>query len=203
MRFVHLTPQPMISRIRKNGIRLGGGRRGRGVYAVPLMLFGQVALTDDDRLIEANARSSTTLWKWLSMTRSRHRHLAAVVFQTSLHHWPAELYVEITSAMGIDWLVRMPAGHTVCSDEDLAHARGRIRAGHSVDLNLTAHSASDLGSILQALQSAGFQTCDRFNESLELVFPAPIDPSLIQWVTPLYRTNQQFKQHRDRPEDDV
>ena len=62
MRFVHLTPQPMISRIRKNGIRLGGGRRGRGVYAVPLMLFGQVALTDDDRLIEADLRSSMTLW---------------------------------------------------------------------------------------------------------------------------------------------
>lgn len=43
MKFVHLTPQPSISRVKRSGIRTGQGRRGSGVYAVPLMLLPQVA----------------------------------------------------------------------------------------------------------------------------------------------------------------
>ncbi len=45
MKFVHLTPQPSISRVKRGGIRTGQGRRGRGVYAVPLMLLPQIAYT--------------------------------------------------------------------------------------------------------------------------------------------------------------
>jgi len=62
MKFVHLTPQPKIARITRNGIRLGIGRRGKGVYAVPLMLMQRISFLDDDAAIEADPRSSTTLW---------------------------------------------------------------------------------------------------------------------------------------------
>lgn len=37
MKFVHLTPKKNIGKILKNGIHLGNGRRGRGVYAMPLI----------------------------------------------------------------------------------------------------------------------------------------------------------------------
>ena len=198
MRFVHLTPQPDIACVKKNGIRFGGGRRGRGVYAVPLMLMEQVSCTDDDRILEADARSSTTLWKWLSTLRHRHRNLAAVVFRTTEQHWPADLYFELPAEIGTEWLVKMPAGHVTCTDAHLDYVQEANIQGFSADLKLTIHSENGLGCVLHALQWGGFKTCDRFDESFEIVFPAAIDASLVQWVTPLYRTNQQFKRDRER-----
>lgn len=212
MRFVHLTPQPRISRIRKSGIRLGGGRRGRGVYAVPLILLEQEAWVRDDRMvdgvphfwrnIESDARTATTLWKWLAGRRGRHRRLAAVVFETRPHHWPASLYLELPPGYPTDWIQRLPPAAVTFSAGDLERIQVAHRRDVFGDLKLIVQDDTALGYVVQALLSAGFKTWSRLDEKFELVFSSPINANLIQWVTPLYRTNQQFKQRRDRQTDD-
>lgn len=46
MKFAHLSTQPNISKIRKSGLHMGDGRRGRGVYAVPLMMLEREGVWD-------------------------------------------------------------------------------------------------------------------------------------------------------------
>lgn len=200
MKFVHLTPQPYIARIRKNGIRFGGGRRGRGVYAVPLMLMEQLTFIQHDRPVETDQRSSSTLWQWLGGRRFWHRNLAAVVFEPSLDHWPAALYLEIPAAVGLDWLTHLNDDVVVVSEGNLDSVREEHCKGYCGDLKLSVQNADATGAVLHALQCAGFRPHDRFSESLEMVFPSPIDPSLIRRIIPLYRSNQKFKRDRHRRE---
>lgn len=198
MKFVHLTPQPKIARVKRNGIRLGRGRRGKGVYAVPLMLMQRLSILDDDTVVEADARSSTTLWQWLSTLRHRHRNLAAVTFTTSADHWPAILYLELKPTIGTDWLQNAQSENINIADEDLQFVRNAHRQKFIADLKVTVGAAASLGRLLHAVQSAGLSTWDRYDETIEVVLPSPVPANLITRITPLYRTNKQFKQNRQR-----
>lgn len=201
MKFVHLTPQPKIARVKRNGIRLGGGRRGKGVYAVPLMLMQRLSSLDEDTVVEADPRSSTTLWHWLSTLRHRHRNLAAVSFKTSADHWPAVLYLELKPAIGTDWLQNVQSDNINIADEDLQFVRDAHQQQFIADLKVIVGAATSLGRLLHAVQSAGLSTWDRYDETIEVIFPSPVPPSLITRITPLYRTNKQFKQDRQRQHD--
>lgn len=195
MKFVHLTPQPNIARIKKSGIHQGSGRRGRGVYAVPLMLFQCVSLTDDDRIIKGDQRSSMTLWHWLSNLRHRHRNLAAVIFETTAVHWPANIYIELKSSIGTNWINNV-SGNLRVVDAELDFVRNSHQQGFCADLRLTVGNASTVGSVLHAVQAAGLTTWNRYDETIEFVFPSNVRPSLIESVIPLYRTNSRFKEDR-------
>lgn len=86
MLFVHLTDVKMVPQTRENGLRLGFGQRGRGLYCVPLIELGTG---------KAGVFSSTgDTWKWLIRGRGARRP-AAVVFSVSDLAWPADLYVSI------------------------------------------------------------------------------------------------------------
>lgn len=202
MKFVHLTPQPKIARVTRNGVRLGSGRRGRGVYAIPLMLMQRISFIDDDTAIEADPRSSTTLWHWLSTLSHRHRNLAAVTFTTSKDHWPATLYLELKPTVGTDWLQNVETDTLNIADADLQFLRDAHRQQFIADLKVTVGTAVDLGKLLRAVQSAGLTTWDRYDETIEIVFPNPVPSKLITRITPLYRTNKQFKQDRQRHHED-
>lgn len=119
MKFVHLTPQPKIARVRRSGIRFGSGRRGRGVYAVPLMLMQCVTFMDDETQIPSEPRSSTTLWQWLSSLDHRRRNLAAVTFSTTADHGPADLHIELNSTIGTDWLSQIDSEAATVINSDL------------------------------------------------------------------------------------
>ena len=186
----------MIARVRRNGIRLGNGRRGKGVYAVPLMLMQRISFIDDDTTIEADPRSSTSLWHWLSTLSSRHRNLAAVTFTTSSDHWPATLYLELKPDIGTDWLQNIETDTVNITDENLQFLRDAHRQQYMADLKVTVKTAVGLGKLLSAVQSAGLTTWDRYDETIEIIFPNPISSNLITRITPLYRTNKQFKQDR-------
>ena len=201
MKFVHLTSQPNIGRVKRSGIRTGNGRRGRGVYAVPLMMMEQVALVDEDEIIAANPRSSTTLWRWLRKLKSRHSHVAAIIFRTTSDHWPAKLYVELRPITGIEWLSDIDAQDATAADADIAFVRQIHSWGFIADFKLSVKSPNGLGKIMHAIHSRGHRTLDCYDESVEVVFPAPIPPHLIEQVTPFYRTNKQFKQKRERQHD--
>lgn len=201
MKFVHLTPQPSISRVKRSGIRTGHGRRGRGVYAVPLMLLPQVAYIDDETFVAADPRSSTTLWTWLASLRCRHRNLAVVTFRTTPDHWPADLYIELKAGVGTDWLSTVDPELAFIAEEDLQFVRKAHSQGFVADLKLSVRNEAALGKILHTVQSHGFGTLDQYDESIEIIFSSLIPSKLIDRVTPLYRTNINFKESRDQDRD--
>jgi hypothetical protein len=198
MKFVHLTPQPSIARVKQNGIRFGSGRRGRGVYAVPLMFLEQVSHINSDTVMPAQPRSSTTLWRWLATSKRRHSHVAAIIFQTTAAHWPANLYIELRAETGTDWLTNIDPRSVTVANDDLQWVRDAHSQGWAADLQLLIHNTSGLGKVLQMIQSCGHTTLDRRDESIEIVFPSAVAPNLIERITPLYRTNKQFKLARKR-----
>ncbi len=179
---------------------------------MPLMLLEQEAWVRDERTIDgvkhfwrniqSDPRTATTLWKWLSGRRKWHRHFAAIIFETRPHHWPAYLYIELPPDFGTDWIRNLFLGTESYDADSLLRIEAAHRQGLRGDLKLTIQDESILGKVVQSLLAAGFKTWDRMDEKFELVFPSPIDAGLIQWVTPLYRTNQQFKQRRERTQDD-
>ncbi len=198
MKFVHLIPQPKISRVKRSGIKLGSGRRGKGVYAVPLMLMQRISLLDDDTIVESDLRSSVTLWHWLSQVRHRHRNLAAIAFTTIADHWPAALHLELKPTVGTDWLQNVETNAFYIGDEDLQFVRDAHRQHFIADLEVTVQTAIGLGKLLHAVQSAGLTTWDQYDETIEIVFPKPVPSNLLARITPLYRTNKRFKQDRRR-----
>jgi hypothetical protein len=198
MKLVHLTSQPSISRVKRRGIRAGNGRRGRGVYAVPLILMQRVAFIDDESILPSDSRSSATLWKWLAGCRNRHRNVAAIVFRTTSEHWPADLYIELKAATGTEWLIGIRSDEATVTDADLQFVRDAHCQSSIADLKLSVQNETGLGKVLHAVQSYGHTTWDRYDESIEIIFPAPVPSNLIDSVTPFYRTNKQFKQDRER-----
>ena len=197
MKFVHLTPQPSIARVKRNGIRFGNGRRGRGVYAVPLMFMDQVSYIDHT-FVPMAPRSSITLWQWLSTLSSRHRHVAAIIFETTAEHWPAQLYLELQPEIGTDWLTDIDPNCITVTDADLQLVRNDHSQERESTLKLLIHNTAGMGRVLHAIQLCGHATEDRHDESIEIVFPSAVAASSIERVTPLYRTNKQFKLNRVR-----
>ncbi len=198
MKFVHLTSQSNIGRIKRTGLRCGRGRRGRGVYAVPLMLLQRVSFANDDAVLPADPRSSINLWQWLRESDHRHRNLAAIVFSTSSVHWPADLYVELNPSIGTDWVKKIDSQNAGAKQADLQFVRHAHQQNFFADLKLEVQNASGIGHVLQAMQSHGYETRDRYDESLEIVFPSSVPSKLIHSIRPLYRTSKQRKRDRER-----
>jgi hypothetical protein len=202
MKFVHLTPQPNIGRIKRNGIHLGGGRRGRGVYAVPLMLMEQRMSLDDDRQLHTVPRPLTTLWQWLSEYASRHRNLAAVIFEDSKQHWPLALHMQLHRDIGYDWLLDMPLACAPANAEAMVDVREARAKGYCLDLKLSVADAKTLGTVMHQLQSRDYRPLAKYDDDFELVLPAGVPSRSIERIVPLYRTNKRFvrerEQHRGR-----
>ena len=199
MRFVHLTPQPVIGRVKRSGIRQGGGRRGRGVYAVPLMEMAGMAISPGGAVRDVTSISTVKLWQWLRRWgRHRHRHLAAVIFRVGQIHWPADLYLEVSPEVGTDWLDTAGIEEEVVASDDREFVRNANRGGAIADLKVTAHKASDIGRVLAGFKAAGHRVQVGFDESIEVVFRSPVPPRMIERIVPLYRSNRQFQRARTK-----
>lgn len=198
MKFVHLTEQPLIARIKKRGIRCGNGRRGRGVYAVPLMVVRRQLYRDDEANLPADPVSSATLWQWLAGLGDRHRHFAAIVFETTAAHWPAQLYIELDASTGHDWLQTMDPREVEVSESHLVWVREAHAQTFMACLQITVHSPAAVGMVMHALHSQGHAVWDDNDESIEIVFPQPIPARAIVRIVPRYRNNKQFRQARQR-----
>ncbi|WOX04635.1 hypothetical protein [Microbulbifer pacificus] len=201
MKFIHLTPHSAIGNVKRNGIRRGDGRRGRGVYAVPLMMIQRVShiqTNDCSRIILGDPRSSVTLWKWLANVRSDYPNLAAVTFETNHEHWPGDLYINIGPSIGIEWIKKLTSADIVIEEKNLESVKKAHEQGYWAELAISVLRQSAIGIVLWHLQQAGFRTWARFDDSIEIVFRKPVKASLIDRITPLYRTNKQFKRELER-----
>jgi hypothetical protein len=198
MKFVHLAPQPAISRILKNGIRTGDGLRGRGIYAVPLAMFERFCVGSEDQLISCGPGTSIIIWKWLSRRCRSQRHMSAVIFGTAEDHWPADLCVEVGPHLGTDWIPGLiSTGVDICPDR-MQSVRDHVSWGCLADLHTVVGNVTALGLTLNKIQRAGFRVASSFSDTVEIVFPSPVKPSLVHRIVPLCRTNLQFKACRRR-----
>lgn len=103
MKFVHLAPRSNVPKIAKNGLRIGKGIRGRGVYAIPLMNFPQFSDGEEWRYNESVASficsnmSLAKLWKSLLFGRgkgdTRGSSFASILFELSDEHWPVRVFL--------------------------------------------------------------------------------------------------------------
>ncbi|MBR9801285.1 hypothetical protein GYB59_06120 [bacterium] len=162
------------------------------------MLMQRVSFTNDDTVLPADPRSSINLWQWISESYHRHRNLAAIVFSTSASHWPADLYVELNPSIGTEWVTAIDSQYATATHSDLQFVRDAHQQNFFADLKLEVHNPSGVGHVLQAMQSRGYKTWDRYDESLEIVFPYSIPSKLIHRIMPLYRTSKQRKRDRER-----
>lgn len=196
MKFVHLSEQPLIARIKKSGIRCGDGRHGRGVYAVPLMVIRRIAYREDDPHLPADPVSSSRLWSWLAGLGDRHRHFAAIIFHDTPAHWPAELYIELDAKTGCEWLPSLDSRLVTIAETHLQDVREAHEFKYMATLQVTVHSAAGLGAVLHGLRIHGYAVWDDNDESIEVVFARPIPARSIVRVIPQYRSNKQFKQFK-------
>ena len=128
----------------------------------------------------------------------RHRHVAAIIFETTAEHWPAQLYLELQPKIGTDWLTNIDPNCVTVTDADLQLVRNDHSRGWESTLKLLIHNTSGMGKVLHEIQSRGHTTWDHFDQSIEIVFPSAVPANSIERVTPLYRTNKQFKLNRAR-----
>lgn len=198
MKFVHLTEQPLIARIKKSGIRCGNGRRGRGVYAVPLLAMRRQVYRDDEPHLPSDPVSSSMLWQWLAGLGDRHRHFAAIVFETTSAHWPAQLYIELDAKTGHAWLHAMDPREVEVAASHLEQVREAHAQSFMSSLQITVNSPAGLGMVMHALHTHGYAVWDDNDESIEIVFPRPVPARSIVRVMPRYQNNKQFRQVKDR-----
>lgn len=198
VKFVHLTEQPRISRILKGGIRCGDGRRGRGVYAVPLMTVGRILYRDDEPHLPADPVSSAKLWSWLAGLGDRHRNLAAIIFEPTPAHWPARLYIELDHKTGHGWIDKLDRREAEIAESHLRFVREAHNIGFMVTVEIIVNSPAGLGMVMHGLHANGYTVWNTNDESIEILFPQPIPARSIVRVIPQYRSNKQFRQRRQR-----
>lgn len=207
MKFVHVTSQRNISRIKKNGIRKGRGRRGNGVYAIPLMHIDTTDYSDyvNDHYIHGHQISTSKAWKGRLFKRTRanggiykKNKPAAIVFNLPDNLWPIRLYFLMETKIAIDILASSAKTNSKCFsllNEDLEYLE-LCRYSHLGDVGLTVHSAKCLGKFLNQYFSMGGTISNCGN--IEVVISKPISPSCIERIVPMYQSNKKCKSKKGR-----
>lgn len=202
MKFVHLTPQPKLKQVRKNGIQLGNGRRGRGVYAVPLMMLPQVNIiwnngAEDYQTIDAGMRSSLSQWRWLRTNPTRHRNMAAIVFDPSEASFPADLFIEMDYKTATsEWVKELQNEHVDIDMPGYAHSRKEFFEGYDVSTRFRLMNKADVGKVMNAYVNTGSRSCTRFSEKIEIVFSGNISSNSICRIIALYKQTNDNKRRR-------
>ena len=207
MRFVHLAPRSAIGRIRRNGLRLGDGRRGKGVYAVPLFRVRRVTVKQPGDFDETNLDfsvplSSATLWRDLfGGSRRRGRRPVAVVFQLPPSCWPVDIYLEVSAQSAgplLQALRRFRGNGVDVSDAAMEFVASAAAIGCLSDLEARAHSTTALGLLLCEYLATGASTWSRYDETVEVVIRTPIPKKAVRRLIPLSQTNFEARTRRER-----
>lgn len=198
MKFIHLAPRQAVSRIAANGLRLGNGIRGRGVYAVPLMRFPQFHDKDEHRYTESSEgyicsnMSLIKLWKSIlfqSIGSNRGSSFASIVFELSesqwpvrvfLGGWPQESYHEFLSPNlpqdDTEWAVVGKGGWLNCNE-----------------LEFTAKSPKGLGLLIKRYRDVGKVLAAYQDDYLEVVISSRIPARNIVKIVAHYERSRMGK----------
>jgi len=205
MKFVHLAPRSRIGRIKRNGIRLGGGQRGRGVYAVPLIEVKRenYPYADEDPAYESEPLPTIDLWRWLfRKRRCRGNRPIAVIFTLPDNLWPVDLFLRVTHDMARTFLGvsqrSQSHGYLIPEGKVELLAEAFAFGCQHDDLEIQVHSPSALGFLLNQWLEANPTIWFGCDDPLETVIRAPVPASSIQKLVPLSQRNRKAKVRRDR-----
>jgi len=196
MKLVHLAPRNVIGRIRRNGLRMGRGVRGRGVYSVPL--FQIMEQQEGARLY-----SSMDMWRGLFCgSDKRGRQCAAVVFTAPPSCWPAELYFCFSPHQARMLLGKLDTGLLPGLSIDSAQRQWleetAARGYCCSDAGVVVKNHGALGRFLTWLFQTGWSPVEAYSEEIELVFRCPVPPGAIERIFPLYRKDAKFRVQREQ-----
>jgi hypothetical protein len=168
MKFLHHAFAENIGRIRKNGLRMGGGQRGRGLYAVPMVLmpyvYGFNSRTKTDRM--SHPVSSRLAWKWWLKRKKPDGRCCTIVFTLPERFWPVEVYVGMSPGIRKEFNSKFPQVE--------------------MDGRYLVPDAEVMGQLLHYWQKND-------NHFIEVVIRHHLPPECIERIVPLYRTNKEFK----------
>lgn len=216
MKFVHLAPRRAIGRIRKNGLRMGKGRWGKGVYSVPLFNLRLSTLKNpkdnipiDEETLEdfSVPLPSTSLWRFLftndgfSAPPRRGRRPVAVVFEVPDDLWPIDMFfllnIDAVRAFLSTFSRSSPralyASDDVIESLEYSEAEG-FGAFHKFEVN----SATDLGKLVNLWVEAVGTAWSKHDDKVEAVIRAPIPANAIQKLVPLSQKNKKARKRRNR-----
>lgn len=185
MRFIHLTSSKRLRSIARSGIRMGAGRRGRGVYAVPFVLLRFPAKFRSGPQqakppITSDPRSASHLWSWWCRSRGAGGH-ATIVFDAPADAWPADLYLLTVSGSRRSVIAKArELGLEVEREPALAKcAVSRIKG----DLRLVVPDGKTMGRVLKPFLDR-IERLDGWMilTSIEVVFRRPIPSHCIHRV---------------------
>ncbi|MDC3955329.1 hypothetical protein [Polyangium jinanense] len=205
MLFAHLAPSNAVGRIKRNGLRQGGGRRGRGVYCIPLFdipRWSFRAEQEEEHFLLSTPSTSLTLWKGLfRYTRRKKDRPIAVLFRPPPGCWPADLYVELESdnaepvLRGLD--AALSAELTITEDVR-SFVTSTARQGFGADLTVKVHGPAGVGLVVNQLVRAGGAAFHLFDETVELVFRRSVPARCIDRLIPLDRTVRAAREAKER-----
>jgi hypothetical protein len=209
MQFVHLAPRSAISRIRRDGLYMGRGRHGRGLYCVPLTGVARTSWLDNipaHCVFSGRPVSTLSLWKWLLRdSRNRRSRPVAVVFDAPSSAWPAHLHLGVPDDIAMDchrllkksesegFRLERPDGRP-----DWLYLNQRPLNGTVlISFDLRVECPRGLGAILRDLRQSGFRTHSRISDGMELVFPCATGTKHIRRLVTLDRSSHREPSARD------
>jgi len=174
MKFVHLAAQTNIDKIKKSGLHMRSGRRGRGVYAVPLiMLQREGGWNFEDKAADVSVDiTSSTLWKWLVKRGRSNGRAVAVVFELPLRFWPIKTRLEVNSKFAkefFDRLLASPPAECSIPYDSFDSIYSELEHHESADFDCEVHSPKGLGRLLHLYKASGARPWIRHDESIGLL----------------------------------
>ncbi|MCP4291157.1 MAG: hypothetical protein GY780_04915 [bacterium] len=205
MKFVHLTPQKNISRVVKNGIRMGDGLLGKGVYLTPLVLLPY--LGENGEVTKVSVPISTSReWKNWARARScslggKPERVAAIVIDLPKRFYPVQMRV---ISLGEGYLKTVEAIWELVESKgsgvSLLDPKDRKLFIEYLDnpignlgFNLKVEQSGPLGNLINTFSKSGgvLWGCD-----LQVLVSEHLPSSCIKKVVPLYRTNKENSARR-------
>lgn len=177
MKFLHHSFAENIGRILKDGLRMGDGQCGRGVYAVPMVLMPHIYAFNSrsNTWRMSHPVSSRLCWKWWLKRKKPNGRCCTVVFTLPERFWPVEVSVSMSPKIRKEFNSKFSQvevdGRYVVSDAEL------------------------MGQLLHYWQKDD----DHF---IEVVIRHHVPPECIERIVPLYRTNKEFKKRKAASQED-
>jgi hypothetical protein len=189
---------------------MGDGRRGRGVYAVPLFRAPRYRPKDiGNDIFESWSQTDLSIptatgdaWRWLFGDGfCRGRRPIAVVFEIPRECWPVELFLYADHEVGRRFapaLQLRPIAGAAIGQEHLRYMARELATGVGIELWCSVHSAVALGSLLNLFVMAGGRLGFAGDDGLEIVIRRPVPRTAVVRLVALSQKNIEARQRRQQ-----
>lgn len=194
MKFVHLTTQANIGKIKSNGLNLGDGRRGRGLYAMPLLSL--IKVNDMESTIEL---SSQTFWKWLIKERQKYGtgqgKTCAIIFKLTEQHWPLMVYIDLSREEAEKFILVLPeSNHKLFTyNQSIKTIMKDLKySNYTLETEYKVYSEKGIGKLFNIYKTVGC-TPATISDRIEVVIPKAVCSDCIEKIVAYYKTNNEFR----------